>query len=100
MDATAADGQQHEKVAHDASNIEVTHASEERAPKRLKTNDSEPMHGGSAGAQNVPGEGLHDAPKQNGTNGTKAMADDKTANGISNSGPRERVRGMAPIKKE
>lgn len=96
----AAPSEQHGKLANDASNLEAVPASEERAAKRLKTNDSAPVHGGGIELQTVPSEGLHDAPKENGSDGDKAMTDSKVANGTSNGDVKERVRGMAPIKKE
>ncbi|KAK0384004.1 hypothetical protein NLU13_8093 [Sarocladium strictum] len=90
----------HEKLADDASNVEMVSNGEERAAKRLRTNDSAPVHGGGAEVQSVPGEGLHDAPKENGTNAGTVMTEGKVSNGASNGDSRGQVRGIAPIKKE
>jgi tRNA-dihydrouridine synthase 3 len=89
-------GKEHAELVRDAASIEVVHEPEERAVKRLKLDSSAESAPTDGAAQSVPGEGLHDAPanadntnKTNGENGTAAAP--LTDN---------RVKGMAPVKKE
>ena len=71
-------GEDHEKIAEDASSLTRPADGEERAAKRIKVNDD-----------GVPGEGLHDAPEPSNGNGAESKAEDDG-----------RVPGQAPIKKE
>jgi hypothetical protein len=85
---------QHEQLARDASSLDDI--SDERAVKRPKTDNSTPTHGRGVQDQDVPGEGLHDAPPAQ-ANGSETIA----GNGANGNGDeRSRKKGMAPIKKE
>lgn len=88
-----------QELAADASNIEVVPEQEERAAKRLKVDNP-------AVEAAVPGEGLHDAPAAQDTNGSTAPngengqtaqdSEDKAKSGHVDG----RMRNVAPIKKE
>jgi hypothetical protein len=73
----------------DASSLTVTEPSAERAAKRQRTDDPAEPQSFANGEASVVGEGQHDAP----TNGN-------SPNGRKDDRDSDKVRSIAPIKKE